>query len=47
MNHIALGTDIESYVQGSGHIGKDGQTTLAKLFCNSRDPSSKFVSDDV
>ena len=45
--HWGPSADIESYVQESGRIGRDGEKALAKLFYTPRDLTSKFVSDDV
>ena len=44
--HWGPSADIESYVQESGRIGRDGQRALAKLLYT-RDLASKFVSDSM
>ena len=45
--HWGPSADIESYVQESGRIGRDGQRALAKLLYTPRDLASKFVSDSM
>ena len=45
--HWGPSASIESYVQESGRVGRDGNRALAKLFYAPRDLSSKFISDDM
>jgi len=45
--HWGPSASIESYVQESGRVGRDGNRALAKLFYAPRDLSSKFISNDV
>ena len=44
--HWGPSASIESYVQESGRVGRDGNRAI-KLFYAPRDLSSKFISNDV